>query len=683
MCLGAHIVFQSIRAPEVDQKSDQQRFPHLRLDADASGSIADLLTLLRFVPDKGRIWLETQRVMMVHHSTFASLRRELIDTLGFHKARGFMTRMGYASGVRDAELVQKIKPQGVFDRSFFLGPQLRAIQGVTLMEPVRVEADVAAGKFYAEFIWSESFEADYHIAAYGLVGEPVCWIQAGYASGYASTLMARQILFREIECRGMGARQCRIVGKPIEEWDEVEDALRALQPEQFVNRFVARQENSALYRLNKARVAGNKDVELVGASADFIATCHKLQKVSKTNATVLFLGETGVGKEIFARALHQISARAEGPFVAVNCAAIPENLIEAELFGVEKGAFTGAQQSRAGRFQRADRGTLFLDEVGTLDVAMQAKLLRAIQEREVEAVGGSHVQSVDVRIIAATNIDLEEAVKKGEFRSDLLYRLCVFPIVIPPLRNRRDDVPLLMDYFLKKFTTQYGRHVTGFTARAVDALYCYEYPGNIRELENIIERAVIMAEDHQPIDLANLSLSREFVGKPILHLATGNDAARTANTETQDIFGERSSILDQLRERGQTIQGMQDALMAKAAAEAFDAARGNVSAAARMLGITRAQLTYWLKKRGCQSTENQWVAARHLLRLIHAIGLDGASIEQAEPQLYQSMQQKCMLCEDCERCDLDLTQGTSGLHFRDYCPNSDTLVTLQASLEAH
>lgn len=676
-------MFQSIRAPEVDQKSGQQKFTHLRLDIDAPGSIADLLTLLRFVPDQGRIWLDTQRVMMVHHSTFASLRRELVDTLGFHKARGFMTRMGYASGVRDAELVQKIKPQG--DQSFFLGPQLRAIQGVTLMNPVRVEADVAAGRFYAEFTWSESFEADYHIAAYGLVGEPVCWIQAGYASGYASTLMARQILFREVECRGMGAVQCRIIGKPIEEWDEVEDALRALQPEQFVNRFVARRSNgdNPLYQLNKTRVGGNKDVELVGASADFISTCHKLQKVSKTNATVLFLGETGVGKEIFARALHQISARADGPFVAVNCAAIPENLIEAELFGVEKGAFTGAQQSRAGRFQRADRGTLFLDEVGTLDVAMQAKLLRAIQEREVEAVGSSHVQSVDVRIIAATNLDLEEAVKKGEFRSDLLYRLCVFPIVIPPLRNRRDDVPLLMDYFLRKFTTQYGRCVTGFTARAVDALYCYEYPGNIRELENIIERAVIMAEDNQPIDLANLSLSSDFVGKSILHLATGNASARAANIETQDIFGEQSSILDQLRARGQTIQGMQNTLMAKAAAEAFDAARGNVSAAARMLGITRAQLTYWLKKRGSQPTENQWAAARYLQRLIHAIGLDEASVEQAEPQLYQSMQQKCIECEDCERCDLDLTQGTSGLYFRDYCPNSDILVTLQASLEAH
>lgn len=580
------------------------RFPDLHLDPDSPGNIADLLPLLRFAPDKGRIWVDTQRVMMVHHSTFASLRRELVDTLGFQEARGFMTRMGYASGVRDAELVQKLKPQGAVDQSFLLGPQLRAIQGVTLMEPVRVEADVAAGHFYAEFEWPESFEADYHIAAYGLVGEPVCWIQTGYASGYASTFMARRILFREVDCRGMGAKQCRIVGKPLEDWDDVSDGLRALQPEEFVNRFVARRPNGdgPLYRLGGLG-GRSKDVELVGASADFVATCHKLQKVSKTNATVLFLGETGVGKEVFARALHQISARAAAPFIAVNCAAIPENLIEAELFGVEKGAYTGAQRSRPGRFQRADGGTLFLDEVGTLNVAMQAKLLRAIQEGEIEAVGGSHVQNVDVRIIAATNVDLEKAVTKGEFRSDLLYRLHVFPIVIPPLRDRRDDVPLLMDYFLRKFTAQHGRHVTGFTARAVDALYCYEYPGNIRELENIIERAVIMTDDNQPIDLANLSLSREFAGKPILHL--GDKHSQSEKSAAPDILNGETRVTDYLKARGETIQSMQDALMSKAANEAFDAAEGNISAAARMLGITRAQMAYWLKKSGRRPAERQ------------------------------------------------------------------------------
>lgn len=593
---------QSDPAPS-HAKTHEHRFPDLHLDPNSLENVADLLSLLRFAPDKGRIWVDTQRVMMVHHSTFASLRRELVDTLGFQEARGFMTRMGYASGVRDAELAQKLRPQSAADQSFLLGPQLRAIQGVTLMEPVRIDANVAAGQFYAEFEWHESFEADYHIAAYGLVGEAVCWIQTGYASGYASTFMARRILFREVDCRGMGAKHCRVIGKPLEDWDDVTDGLRALQPEEFVNRFVARRPNGdePLYRLGGLGSGRSKDVELVGASADFVATCHKLQKVSKTNATVLFLGETGVGKELFARALHKISARAAAPFIAVNCAAIPENLIEAELFGVEKGAYTGAQRSRPGRFQRADGGTLFLDEVGTLNVAMQAKLLRAIQEGEIEAVGGSHVQSVDVRIIAATNVDLEKAVKRGEFRSDLLYRLHVFPIVIPPLRDRRDDVPLLMDYFLRKFTAQHSRRVTGFTARAIDALYCYEYPGNIRELENIIERAVIMTDDNQPIDLANLSLSREFAGKPIFHL--GEKQFHSEKSEAPDLLHGETSIIDYLKTRGETVQYLQDTLMNKAANEAFDATGGNISAAARMLGITRAQMAYWLKKRDHRPAE--------------------------------------------------------------------------------
>lgn len=196
-----------------------------------------------------------------------------------------------------------------------------------------------------------------------------------------------------------------------------------------------------------------------------------------------------------------------------------------------------------------------------------------------------------------------KAVTKGEFRSDLLYRLHVFPIVIPPLRDRRDDVPLLMDYFLRKFTAQHGRHVTGFTARAVDALYCYEYPGNIRELENIIERAVIMTDDNQPIDLANLSLSREFAGKPILHL--GDKHSQSEKSAAPDILNGETRVTDYLKARGETIQSMQDALMSKAANEAFDAAEGNISAAARMLGITRAQMAYWLKKSGRRPAERQ------------------------------------------------------------------------------
>jgi two-component system, NtrC family, response regulator HydG len=203
--------------------------------------------------------------------------------------------------------------------------------------------------------------------------------------------------------------------------------------------------------------------EMVGVSSAFKAACHMLTRVAPTKASVLFTGESGVGKEMFASTLHRISPRAAKPFVAVNCAAIPDALVESELFGVERGAFTGASVSRAGRFERADGGTLFLDEIGTLSLVAQGKLLRALQEGEVERVGGTRTIKVDVRVVAATNVDLRDAVKAGRFREDLFYRLNVYPIHLPPLRERREDIPLLMSHFLHLYGRTHGRKLAGYT----------------------------------------------------------------------------------------------------------------------------------------------------------------------------------------------------------------------------
>src|SRR5262249_24988385 len=203
---------------------------------------------------------------------------------------------------------------------------------------------------------------------------------------------------------------------------------------------------------------------------------------------------------------------AEKPFVALSCAAIPETLIESELFGVERGAYTGAIQSRPGRFERADGGTLFLDEVGTLSAAAQGKLLRALQEGELERLGDTHTRRVDVRLMAATNVDLRDEVRAGRFREDLFFRLNVFPIRITPLRERRDDIPLLMTHFLAKFNRLHGRRLTGFTQRAVDAMLSYDWPGNVREVENVIERGVILAADSSAIDAPHLFTSGEKLG---------------------------------------------------------------------------------------------------------------------------------------------------------------------------
>jgi transcriptional regulator with GAF, ATPase, and Fis domain len=221
---------------------------------------------------------------------------------------------------------------------------------------------------------------------------------------------------------------------------------------------------------------------------------------------------------MFESMLHRISPRTEAPFVAINCAAIPENLMESELFGVERGAFTGATQSRAGRFERADGGTLFLDEIATLSLVAQGKLLRALQEGEVERVGGSRTLKVDVRVVAATNVDLRAAAQRGEFREDLFFRLNVFPIHLPPLRERKEDIPLLMTHFLHRFTQRHGRQLSGFTPRTADTLLAYDFPGNIRELQNLVERGVISAPDGGAIDLSHLFTSGERLAQPMFSI---------------------------------------------------------------------------------------------------------------------------------------------------------------------
>jgi formate hydrogenlyase transcriptional activator len=232
---------------------------------------------------------------------------------------------------------------------------------------------------------------------------------------------------------------------------------------------------------------------IVGQSATFQEVLSKVALVAPADSTVLLVGETGTGKEIVARALHDQSRRARNPFVAVNCAALPETLVESELFGYEKGAFTGALSRKAGKFEQADRGTMFLDEIGDLPAQAQAKLLRVLQEREVQRVGGLKPIPVNVRLVAATNQDLEACMGTGQFRADLFYRLSVFPIRLPPLRERREDIPLLVDYFLRRFAEQQHKRMPRLGADVLDRLTAYDWPGNVRELQNVVERAVILA----------------------------------------------------------------------------------------------------------------------------------------------------------------------------------------------
>ena len=233
---------------------------------------------------------------------------------------------------------------------------------------------------------------------------------------------------------------------------------------------------------------------MVGQSAAMRAVHEQIRKVADTRATVLVRGESGTGKELVARAIHQMGRRKDNPFIKVNCAALSAGILESELFGHEKGSFTGAHERKIGRFELADTGTLLLDEVSEIGMDLQPKLLRALQEREFERVGGSQPIRVDVHIVATSNRRLEEAVERGEFRQDLFYRLNVVDIHLPPLRQRKDDIPALMDHFLKRFAQENGRKITGFSAAAKKLFLEYEWPGNVRELQNAIERAVVLSE---------------------------------------------------------------------------------------------------------------------------------------------------------------------------------------------
>lgn len=245
---------------------------------------------------------------------------------------------------------------------------------------------------------------------------------------------------------------------------------------------------------------------IIGDSPRMREVLNLLELVAPADATVLLLGETGTGKELAAKAIHQNSPRAQGPFVVVNCAALPEALLESELFGHERGAFTGATGRKEGRFLLAHRGTLFLDEIGELPAAIQAKILRVLQTREFEPLGGNRTVKADVRIIAATNRDLEAMVREGNFREDLFYRLNVFPITLPPLRDRQDDLLRLAEFFLKRFREKYQRPVQSLAPEVVQAFRHYPWPGNIRELENVIERGVIMCQT-ETLNLQELPLA--------------------------------------------------------------------------------------------------------------------------------------------------------------------------------
>ncbi|MDP3671634.1 MAG: sigma 54-interacting transcriptional regulator [Telluria sp.] len=544
----------------------------------------DLRSRVHFCQETGQIWLHEHRMLLIHAEAQALLRRELIDTLGMERARGLFSRMGYESGVRDAELA-RTRAESLSDyEAFMTGPQLHTLEGIVRVTPIKLEFDRAAGTFYGEFHWKNSWEGQWHRHDYGVHDEPVCWTQIGYACGYTSAFMGRPVLYKEVDCTGMGDANCRIIGKPIEQWEDASEYAHFFNRESIADQLIDLQTQVVQLRSSISEKETRPD-DIAGNSPAFRAAYNLLKQAANSQITVLLQGETGVGKEVFARALHERGTRRHASFVAVNCAAIPPDLVESELFGVEKGAYTGALASRAGRFERADGGTLFLDEIGDLPLAAQAKLLRVLQEGEIERLGDNKIRKVNVRLVAAANIDLCQLVKEGKFRSDLYYRLNAYQIKIPPLRERKEDVSLLAKSFLEKYAAINGKRLRGFTDKAKRALLAYEWPGNIRELQNMVERGVILAPSGTRIEVDHMfsayseDHSREF----------GLDIHGDINPPPWEAG---KDLCEAVFNGAMTLEQVEAMLVENA----VDKARGNLSSAARMLGLTRAQLAYRLRR---------------------------------------------------------------------------------------
>jgi DNA-binding NtrC family response regulator len=474
-----------------------------------------LSELLDFRPDQGIIRLHEQRVVILSAAAMGLMRKELVDTLGIETARRVAIRFGFADGYHDAVNLRERSKWTNPIEGIRAGAVLHTLEGIVRADVRKIEHDPATGRFEEEVVWYDSYVAEQHIHHYGKTSAPVCWSLVGYASGFVSACLGKEIYFRETSCVGQGNKHCVAIGRDAESWGTDLELIRPDFQAATVGHEVERLREVVSKRVKeldrRERLLEKRERELNllrdrinrhAASKNFIAGSEAMQevlelaaRVAPLDTTVLVYGESGTGKEFIVRLIHDQSPRASAPFVSINCAALTETLLESELFGHVRGAFTGAVRDKAGLFEVAGSGTIFLDEIGEIAPTVQAKLLRALQEREVRRVGAERSIKVNARVVAATNRDLRKAVETGSFREDLYFRLGAFVITVPPLRDRREDIPPLVHNFLVRAATRMKKDVSSVSADAMTALMNYRWPGNVRELEHAIERAVILANN--------------------------------------------------------------------------------------------------------------------------------------------------------------------------------------------
>lgn len=468
----------------------------------------DLKELLELNPDGGVVQFAGQRALIFDAVSHGLLRKELIETFGERTARGILSRYGYVHGWRLAEtLKDKFKWDSNEERQK-AGAKIFALQGLFKLDPD------GPGSFGTEGgTWHASYEVEQQLLLKGRTDKPVCWTLTGLISGYLSCVSEKEMYAQEDKCMGRGDTACHVVIRSEEEWGHEVDGDLAVFKRVGIDAALSdvtielkRAEGELREKKRKLSVIAKIEedpTDLLARSAEMRKLMDLAKTIAVIDSTVLITGESGTGKERVARYVHDHSTHAEGPFIAVNCGAITETLLESELFGHARGAFTGASSDRPGLFEAANGGTLFLDEVGEITLPMQVKLLRAIQEREVRRVGENKNRPINVRILSATNKNLKTEAAEKRFREDLYYRLNVVELAVPPLRHRREDILPLARLLLAESAIQMKRNVDSLSPAAADQLLGYSWPGNVRELANAMERAVAVAKSNR-VDVADL-----------------------------------------------------------------------------------------------------------------------------------------------------------------------------------
>jgi len=454
--------------------------------------------------DTGTISLQGRRLVLHSSDAFGQFRQDLVKMLGPDNARRVFTRFGYFWGQADAAAMKRIFSWKNTEELLRAGPRLQTLEGVAESTVERLELDQAGRLVEMAVNWSDSLEAHEHRSVSGPSHSPACWKLTGYMSGYVSHCLNTNVYFLETGCQAAGAQSCRAEGRTREGWGErIDPVLPYFAAEDIVgtvarlNRELRRKTREAVRHRERIQTLNSRGSEYLaeGKSLALRRVLEMSERVARFDTSVLITGETGVGKEVLARHMHESSRRAKGPFVAVNCGALPETLLESELFGHKAGAFTGAIRDRAGLFEAAGGGTIFLDEIGDVSPAVQVKILRVLQEHEVLRVGETAPRKVDVRVIAATNRHLDEEIHDGRFREDLLYRLKVVEIEVPPLRERREDILPLARHITVRLSRKLDLPGLRLDPASIDVLLNYPWPGNVRELENAIERAAVVSPD--------------------------------------------------------------------------------------------------------------------------------------------------------------------------------------------